>query len=133
VPAGACPGPAVSSDLHLSQVPGEDERALPAGADSPPLHLVRLSLYLQVFDVCLLVPALALLFLLIYTSPRCREKLSGSSLLVLALHLSTWATTAILLFRALLTIGTASLCLTSYVKPIVKVAFFVFKNLALRA
>jgi hypothetical protein len=75
---------------------------------------MRLSLYLQVFDVCLLVPALALLFLLIYTSPRCREKLSGSSLLVLALHLSTWATTAILLLRVLLTIGTASSCLTRY-------------------
>jgi hypothetical protein len=50
---------------------------------------MRLSFYLQVFDVCLLVPALALLFLLIYTSPRCREKLSGSSLLVVALHLPT--------------------------------------------
>jgi hypothetical protein len=49
---------------------------------------VRLSLYLQVFDVCLLVPALSLLFLLIYTYPPCREKLSGSPLLVLALHLS---------------------------------------------
>jgi hypothetical protein len=53
------------------------------------LNLVRLSRYLQVFDVCLLVPALALLFLLIFTAPRCREKLSGSFLLVLALHLST--------------------------------------------
>ncbi len=45
--------------------------------------------YLQVFEVCLLVPALALLFLLIYmyTTPQCREKLSGFSLLVLALIL----------------------------------------------
>ncbi len=83
--------------------------------------------------MCLLVPALALLFLLIYTSPRCREKLSGSSLLVVALHLSTWTTTAILLFRALLTIGTASLCLIRCIKSMVKVAFFVFKNLAVRA
>ncbi len=49
---------------------------------------MRLSLYLQVFDVCLLVPALALLFLLIYISPRwCREKLSCFYLLVLALLL----------------------------------------------
>ncbi len=78
-------------------MPGEAERVLPAGTGSAPLHLdhhfnlnlVRLSFYLQVFDVCLLVPALALLFLLIYTSPRCREKLSGSSLLVLSLPLST--------------------------------------------
>ncbi len=50
---------------------------------------MRLSLYLQVFDVCLLVHALVQLLVLIYTSPRCREKLSGSSLLVVALHLST--------------------------------------------
>jgi hypothetical protein len=60
----------------------------------------------QVFDVCLLVPALLTLFLLIYTSPRSRQKLSGSSLLVLALHLFIWASTAILLLRALITIGT---------------------------
>ena len=84
---------------------------------------MRLSLYLQVFDVCLLVPALSLLFLLIYTYPPCREKLSGSSLLVLALHISTWTTTAILLFRALLTIGTDSLCLTIYIQSMVKMAF----------
>ncbi len=123
MPAGACPVPAVPADLHLSPVPGEAERVLPAGAGPAPLRLVRLSLYLQVFDVCLLVPALALLFLLIYTSPRCREKLSGSSLLVLALHISTWTTTAILLFRALLTIGTDSLCLTIYIQSMVKMAF----------
>jgi hypothetical protein len=84
---GASPGPALPADLHLSPVPAEAERVLRAGAGPPPLHLVRLSLCLQVFDVCLLVPALALLLLLIYTSPRCREKLSGSSLLVLALLL----------------------------------------------
>ena len=69
------------------------------------------SLYLKVFDVCLLVPALAVLFLLFYTSPRCRQKLSGCPLVVLALHLATWATTVILLLRALLTIGTQALCL----------------------
>ncbi len=56
---------------------------------------MRLSLYLQVFDVCLLVPALALLFLLIYTSPRCREQLSGIALLVPAFPLYTRDTTAI--------------------------------------
>jgi hypothetical protein len=46
------------------------------------------------------------LFLLIYTSPRSRQKLSGSSLLVLAMHFFIWASTAILLLRALITIGT---------------------------
>ena len=63
------------------------------------------SLLVQVFDVCLLVPALGVLFLLFYTSPRSRQKLSGSPLLVAALHITTWATTTTALARALLNLG----------------------------
>lgn len=59
----------------------------------------------KTLDVCLLVPGLLTLFLLAYTSPRSRQKLSGSSLLVLALHLAIWTTTTLTLLRALITIA----------------------------
>ncbi|XP_023338846.1 transmembrane protein adipocyte-associated 1 homolog [Eurytemora carolleeae] len=58
----------------------------------------------KVFDVCLLVPAILFLLLLIYTSPRSRQKLSGAPAFVVFLQFITLASTAICLGRALLLI-----------------------------
>ena len=48
---------------------------------------------MKVFDVCLLVPAILFLLLLIYTSPRSRQKLSGAPAFVVFLQFITLAST----------------------------------------